>query len=221
MINIHFNDYDHVAFDLDGVLVDSTAVIESALRQWAHEKRLNPDDVMPMSAGRRDIELVAAIAPSLSPERESARIADYEIQAMRLLQSIQGAAEFYSSVPARKRSIVTSSTRASALARLRASSISWPQVMIAAEDVNHGKPHPEPYQTLLRMLHITPSRCLVFEDSQIGIEAATAAGCHCIGVGLQAIGHPGIKGWIANFCGVSLLTDRPKPAFRDKRSAAT
>lgn len=206
---IQLEDYDHVAFDLDGTLVDSEAVVESALRRWAQEEQISPDYVMRMSAARRDIDLVAAIAPSLSPEREAARIADYEIQAMRLLQPIQGAAEFYSSIPAERRSIVTSSARVSALARLEAAGISCPRILIAAEDVSLGKPHPQPYQTLLRMLNTTPKRCLVFEDSQTGIEAATAAGCDCIGVGRNARGHPDTKGWIESFREVS-LSPRPR-----------
>ncbi|WP_234705002.1 HAD-IA family hydrolase [Sinorhizobium meliloti] len=207
-IEVQLADYDHVAFDLDGTLVDSHAVIESALRRWAREEGICPDHAMRMSAARRDIELVKAIAPGLSPEHEAARIADYEIQAMSLLRPIQGAAEFYSSIPDERRSIVTSSTRASALARLKAAGISCPKIMIAAEDVSQGKPHPQPYQKLLRMLRMAPERCLVFEDTQTGIEAATAAGCDCVGVGADAKGHADTKGWIENF--LELLAHRAR-----------
>ncbi|MFP4897439.1 phosphatase, partial [Paraburkholderia sp. EG304] len=106
MNEIDLNDYDHVAFDLDGVLVDSAAVVENALRRWAGEERLSPESVLRMSAARRDIELVASISPGLSPEREAARIADYEVQVMDLLRPIAGAAEFYSSLTAGRRSVV-------------------------------------------------------------------------------------------------------------------
>ncbi|MGJ7505457.1 MULTISPECIES: HAD-IA family hydrolase [unclassified Variovorax] len=206
MTEIRIEDYDHVAFDLDGVLVDSEAVIESALRRWAREAQISPDHVMRMSASRRDVDLVASIAPGLSPEREAARIANYEIQAMGLLQPIRGAAEFYGSIPAARKSIVTSSARVSALARLATVGISCPKIMIAAEDVSQGKPHPQPYQTLLRMLRISPKRCLVFEDSRTGIEAAIAAGCACIGVGLNAKGHRDIDGWIEDFRKISFVS---------------
>ncbi|MGF6961318.1 aminotransferase class III-fold pyridoxal phosphate-dependent enzyme [Paraburkholderia youngii] len=116
-----------------------------------------------------------------------------------LLRPILGAAEFYSSLTAGRRSVVTSSSRVSALARLKAAGISRPRIMIAAEDVRQGKPNPEPYQVLLRTLQIAPERCLVFEDSRAGIEAATTAGCDCVGVGPNASGHPDIKGWIEDF----------------------
>ncbi|HEX8047389.1 HAD-IA family hydrolase [Rhizobium sp.] len=216
---IQIEDYDHIAFDLDGTLVDSQAVVESALRRWAWEEQISPDYVMQMSAARRDIDLVATIAPGLSPEREAARIADYEIQAMRLLQPIEGAAEFYRSIPAEQRSIVTSSARVSALARLEAAGISCPRIMIAAEDVSQGKPHPQPYQTLLQMLGLPPKRCLVFEDSQTGIEAATAAGCDCIGVGLNAKGHPDTKDWIENFARFPCLAGRTEPVSQTEKRA--
>lgn len=216
-VNIWLEDYDHVAFDLDGTLVDSEAVVESALRRWAREERLSPEYVIRMSAARRDVDLVAAVAPSLWPEREAARIANYEIEAMRLLQPIQGAAEFYSSIPVGRRSIVTSSARVSALARLVTAGISCPKIMIAAEDVSRGKPHPQPYQRLLKVLRIPAQRCLVFEDSQTGIEAATAAGCDCVGVGPNARGHPGTKGWIENFHEFPCLPGRAEPAFHIKR----
>lgn len=219
MTEVQIEDYDHVAFDLDGVLVDSEAVVESALRRWAQEEQICPDYVVRMSAARRDVDLVAAIAPGLSPEREAARIADYEIQAMGLLQPIQGAAEFYSSIAAARRSIVTSSARVSALARLAMAGISCPKIMIAAEDVSQGKPHPQPYQMLLRMLCIPPKRCLVFEDSRTGIEAATAAGCDCVGVGLDARSHPGIKGWIENFRQISFPTSRASFQSERRRTA--
>ncbi|EHK54634.1 phosphatase YfbT [Mesorhizobium alhagi CCNWXJ12-2] len=219
-VNVQLEDYDHVAFDLDGTLVDSEAVVESALRRWAREERISPDHALRMSAARRDVDLVAAITPGLLPEREAARIADYEIQAMRLLQPIQGAAEFYNSIPAERRSIVTSSARVSALARLQAAGLSCPRILIAAEDVSQGKPHPQPYQTLLRMLRITPKRCLVFEDSRTGIEAAIAAGCDCVGIGPNARGHPDTRGWIENFCEASFLADRADPASQNERRAA-
>ncbi|WP_246392531.1 HAD-IA family hydrolase [Paraburkholderia youngii] len=205
MNEIDLNDYDHVAFDLDGVLVDSAAVVENALRRWAGEERLSPECVLRMSAARRDIELVASISPGLSPEREAARIADYEVQVMDLLRPIAGAAEFYSSLTAGRRSVVTSSSRVSALARLKVAGISCPRIMIAAEDVRQGKPNPEPYQVLLRTLQIAPERCLVFEDSRAGIEAATTAGCDCVGVGPNASGHPDIRGWIEDFREMTFL----------------
>jgi len=55
-------------------------------------------------------------------------------------------------------------------------------VLVAEEDVTHGKPHPEGYTTAARLLHRRPGDILVFEDSLPGVQAALAAGMHCIAV---------------------------------------
>lgn len=48
--------------------------------------------------------------------------------------------------------------------------------IVGSEDYKHGKPHPEPFLTAAKILNIAPERCLVFEDADLGIESATAAG---------------------------------------------
>jgi beta-phosphoglucomutase len=68
-------------------------------------------------------------------------------------------------------------------------------VLIAEEDVNDGKPHPEGFLTAARLLNRLPGDVLVFEDSVPGVQAAAAAGMHCLAVAaepsqaLQAIAH--------------------------------
>jgi HAD superfamily hydrolase (TIGR01509 family) len=59
--------------------------------------------------------------------------------------------------------------------------------IIAAEDVRHGKPDPEPFQLACYRLKshcegLEPSECLAVEDSIGGIESARAAGMPCLGV---------------------------------------
>jgi beta-phosphoglucomutase len=61
-------------------------------------------------------------------------------------------------------------------------------VVIAEEDVNNGKPHPEGFLAAARTLNRRPSDILVFEDSVPGVQAAVAAGMHCIAV---CAGEPG------------------------------
>lgn len=48
--------------------------------------------------------------------------------------------------------------------------------VIAAEDYDRGKPHPDPFLTAARCLGVPPAACLVFEDTATGTEAARAAG---------------------------------------------
>ena len=48
--------------------------------------------------------------------------------------------------------------------------------VICAEDYRQGKPHPDPFLTAAYRLGVMPEKCLVFEDTKAGIEAAHAAG---------------------------------------------
>lgn len=58
---------------------------------------------------------------------------------------------------------------------------------VTAEDVTHGKPHPEVFLKAAQKLRLPPGRCVVFEDAHVGIEAAHAAGMRVVGV---ATTHP-------------------------------
>jgi len=48
--------------------------------------------------------------------------------------------------------------------------------IVASEDYERGKPHPDPFLLAARKLGLEPSKCLVFEDTRTGIDAAEAAG---------------------------------------------
>lgn len=50
------------------------------------------------------------------------------------------------------------------------------ELLICAEDYEKGKPHPEPFLLAAARLGVSPHSCLVFEDTDMGIQAATAAG---------------------------------------------
>ncbi len=52
--------------------------------------------------------------------------------------------------------------------------------VVTGESVDHRKPHPEPYEKLASLLDVSPTRCLVIEDSNSGIASAKAAGSTCI-----------------------------------------
>lgn len=51
-----------------------------------------------------------------------------------------------------------------------------------AGDISRGKPDPEIYQLIYRTLNVSPSECLVLEDSPSGIEAGLAAGMRVLAV---------------------------------------
>lgn len=55
-------------------------------------------------------------------------------------------------------------------------------ILITRDDVDQGKPDPEIYLSAARQLDVSPSECLVIEDSATGIRAALAAGMTCLAV---------------------------------------
>jgi beta-phosphoglucomutase family hydrolase len=59
--------------------------------------------------------------------------------------------------------------------------------IVGAEDVEHGKPAPDPFLEAAKRLGVEPSACLVFEDSPTGIEAAKAAGMQYVLIPSPAI----------------------------------
>ena len=54
------------------------------------------------------------------------------------------------------------------------------QAVVTYEDVVHPKPAPDTYLEAARLMGVEPARCLVFEDTPLGIEAATAAGMQSV-----------------------------------------
>lgn len=54
------------------------------------------------------------------------------------------------------------------------------QVIVTAEDYLRGKPAPDPFLQAALRLGVPPAQCLVFEDTETGIAAATAAGMQSV-----------------------------------------
>jgi sugar-phosphatase len=175
-------DCDAIVFDLDGVLVDSRHCIERIWRAWASPHHINIDRVLHYARGRRAIETIRLVAPQLDAEHEAAELAAAEARETEGLVKIPGALELIQSIPANAWGIATSGLRATATTRLVFGGLPVPDVLITAEDVNVGKPDPEPYLFAAMMLGVEPARCVVIEDAPMGIQAGRAAGMHVIGV---------------------------------------
>ena len=53
-------------------------------------------------------------------------------------------------------------------------------LILAGEDVVEGKPSPEIYEKVMRRIGVTPNETLIFEDSAVGIKAASASGARFV-----------------------------------------
>ncbi|MFN7591096.1 MAG: HAD family hydrolase [Planctomycetota bacterium] len=52
----------------------------------------------------------------------------------------------------------------------------WFQAMVTAEDTQRHKPEPDVFLEAARRLSVEPAACAVFEDTELGLEAARRAG---------------------------------------------
>lgn len=158
-----------ILFDLDGVLVDSTRSVERQWRAWAREQGIDGDRVANVSHGVRAIEVVRKLESREADDRDGVTV-------------MPGAIDLVRAIPDGRWCVVTSGTRHLATARLQLAGIPLPNVLVTADDVTRGKPHPEPYLKGAQLLGVNPIECLVIEDAPAGIQSARAGGMKAIGL---------------------------------------
>lgn len=169
-----------ILFDVDGVLVDSRAVVERTWARWAARHGLHRTDIAQTAHGRRTVETVREFAPQLDPDPEVAWIESDELNDTEGLTALPGSAAALHAVPEARRALVTSGGRAFAVRRMRAAGLPIPAIIVAAEDVAQGKPAPDAYLLAAARLAVDPRECVVIEDAPPGIAAGRAAGATVI-----------------------------------------
>ena len=175
-------DVDAILFDIDGTLVDSTGAVERAWQAFTAAHGIDVDTLLSVSHGRRSADTIADFLPE--PEREAAVA---ELDALELadlddIVALPAVAELLTSLPRSRWAAVTSGNRVLMERRLHAAGLPGPDVLVTAEDVAEGKPHPEGFLLAARRLGFAPERCLVIEDALSGIVAGLAAGATVLGV---------------------------------------
>jgi sugar-phosphatase len=163
-------------FDLDGVLVDSRAVVERTWRRWAQRHHVDPDTLLRVAHGRRTKDTLEVAVPHLALDEEVAWLDDTELQDVDGLRVVPGADQLLSVLPPGRWAIVTSCTRALAKLRLDSVGLPVPSVLVVSEEVKHGKPAPDGYQLAAARLGYNPADCLVVEDAPAGVMAGRSAG---------------------------------------------
>jgi sugar-phosphatase len=171
-----------ILFDLDGVLVDSTASVTRQWRRWAEDNNIDPQKVLDIAHGVRTIEIVRRLAPHVDAEAEALMLEKREADDQEGVSVMPGAADLLASIPEGRWCVVTSGTRYLATARLKLGNLPIPNVLVSANDVSKGKPDPQPYLMGAKLLGINPEECLVIEDAPAGIRAAHAGGMKVIGI---------------------------------------
>jgi len=171
-----------ILFDLDGVLVDSTAVVVRTWRDWARDRGLDAERILEIAHGRPAAETVRLFAPHLDADSEARELERMEAENLDCVLEVDGARELLSALPADGWTVVTSGTRALASKRMEHVGLPLPERFVSADDVENGKPHPEAYLKGAEVLGVRPEACVVIEDAPSGVSSAKSAGMRVIAV---------------------------------------
>ena len=179
-----------VLFDLDGVLIDTTALHYRVWDEFARGRGFVPSkEKLLATNGRRADETIRLwLGSGLSDEQVAAITAERESYFHRLLATehapaVPGAVEFVRALRKARVPIAVVTSAIPENARLALSRIELRGVfraIVTAADVKNGKPDPEPYLKAADRLGVAAADCLVIEDSVSGIRAAKAAGAKCL-----------------------------------------
>ncbi|MFI8965004.1 HAD family hydrolase [Streptomyces sp. NPDC053493] len=175
--------------DMDGTLVNSDAVVERCWRRWARRQGLDPAEVLKVVHGRQGYATMAVLLPDRPMEQNHAdnRVMLAEETAdLDGVVPVPGAPAFMAALDALPHALVTSADEALAQARMGAAGLPMPRTRVTAEGVGASKPDPEGFLKGAAALGFEPADCVVFEDSEAGIQAGRAAGMRVIGVGPRA-----------------------------------
>jgi HAD superfamily hydrolase (TIGR01509 family) len=175
--------FDAVFFDLDGTLVDSERLsLQSGANAFAAQGQHDIEDLLHSLVGV-DQTTAAGLILARCPGLDLALLNTTWGAAFNAAQAVDlilkpGASEIVHGLRDRHAlALVTSSRRDPAEARLLQAGLRPAfHAVITRDDVTAPKPHPEPYLLAAERLGVAPARCLVFEDSEPGAQAAHAAG---------------------------------------------
>jgi HAD superfamily hydrolase (TIGR01509 family) len=180
-----------VVFDLDGLMFNTEAIFEQSGRVLLDRRgHVMSRECLHGMIGRRPHEAFAVMVemyqltePIPDLLAESQVIFDALVE--EHLAPMPGLFELLDHIEARglPKGVATSSPREylERLLGLFELTERFPTTL-AAEDVTHGKPHPEIYETAAQRIGVKPTEMLVLEDSEAGTRSAAAAGAVVVAV---------------------------------------
>ncbi|KAB1916214.1 HAD-IA family hydrolase [Micromonospora noduli] len=179
-------------FDCDGTIVDSMPLHylawQRALEEWGCEF---PEDLFYAWGGRPTADIIVALNEQQGLAMPVAAVVERrESYYQELLPQLAAVPEVLAHIhDAHRRvpfAVVSGSTRASVTASLEALGLlDRFDVLVCADDYTRAKPDPEAFLLAAEQLGVPPESCLVFEDTDLGIQAATAAGMASVRVPQQ------------------------------------
>ena len=180
--------FDLVIFDCDGVLLDSE-IISCQADAEAYTRlglQITTEEIAKRFAGMPDEAVDAELATELGrplPANFRAKIKLAVLAKYRTeMKAIDGASSLLSSLKTAKCIASSASPAKLALGLIEADlyELVYPHIF-STRLVERGKPHPDIFLFSAEQMNVSPSRCIVIEDSMAGVSAAKRAGMACVG----------------------------------------
>lgn len=181
----------HLAFDLDGVIVEALDIHRESFVQawnevvghiWPLTKAFHNENIASLSTRQKvaTLRLLARItdAEALEVERRKQELTSFHIDfAPPTVPWLAGLIASFRA-DGRKIALVSNSIRMTCervLANLGLTDLF--DVIVSSSDVAMNKPDPQPYETAAALLGLETSQVVALEDSVPGLRSAKAAGC--------------------------------------------
>lgn len=170
-------------FDCDGTIADSMPLHYVAWKKALGEQGCEfPEDVFYSWGGMPTVKIVETLSEQQGLSMNAEEVAHRkELLYYELLPRLEAVPEVLEHIEMSHGKIpfavVSGGNRESVTNSLRTLGLLEKfDTLVCSEDYTHGKPHPEPFLVAAERLGVQPEDCLVFEDTDMGIQAATAAG---------------------------------------------
>ncbi|WP_243028660.1 HAD family hydrolase [Thermus albus] len=174
-------------FDLDGTLADTDPLHLLAWREALAPWGIGVDEAFYRKriSGRLNPDILQDLL-GLDGEAAAQIIEAKEARFRELAQDLKpmpGLLELLEEAQAKGLTwgVVTNAPKANAHHVLKALGLK-PPLLVLAEEVGRGKPHPLPYQVALKRLGLLPTEALAFEDSPSGVRSAVGTGITTYGL---------------------------------------
>jgi HAD superfamily hydrolase (TIGR01509 family) len=187
-----------VVFDLDGLMFNTEELFHHAGHELLRRRGLAmTHELLTQMMGRRPHEAFTVLVDTLGlsetiEELLAESVVIFNEYRAERLAPMPGLFEMLAAIERRglPKGVATSSPRRYLEEILgQFSLLDRFHLTLTAEDVTHGKPHPEIYLTAAERLGVTPPEMLVLEDSETGTRAAAAAGAVVVSVPHQHSRH--------------------------------
>jgi len=182
--------FEAILFDMDGLFIDSEPEWHAAetemMRGYGYDWQ--PADQLHCLGGplaRVTDYMSSCLNGSIKPEVLAKEIIDEMTNRLTSATTyMPGAIEFSKMVSQAKipQALVSASPRTLVNAVVSNLDQNYFKETVAAGDIERTKPFPDPYLHAAKLLGVEISNCLIFEDSQTGITAATASGAFVVAI---------------------------------------